>query len=408
MWHSGSVTRQPGVPDPPDRLYTAGDLFGGWEADRPASAGETFDFLSYAEARAQGLRTPLDREVAAARARHDTAVSWELYEALGGRRVVAIMGGHGMARNSPGYRLVAELAFALAGKDFLLLSGGGPGAMEATHLGARSVGSALGLAEALTMIGADELGAPPEAPPDDRLVFPFRTADELFEGSGGAIPAQVARLHAWQAPAFAVAAATAGDAGTSIGVPTWMYGNEPPTPLATSHAKYFDNSIREDGLLALATAGVVFAPGRAGTLQEIFQDAAQNAYRHKGQPGEDQCCQNPHDHPPPGRPRSDRCHSGRRSAAWRALYSVSSISPRAKRSCRIRSASWCEGRIGGITWSECVRRRTTTVTATTPPQNRTISTAIAIQPPIPQPPPSYPYMVRPPFIRKITRLTIAR
>jgi len=32
-------------------------------------------------------------------------------------------------------------------------------------------------------------------------------------------------------------------------------------------------------MLAVATAGIVFAPGGAGTIQEIFQDAAQNAYR---------------------------------------------------------------------------------------------------------------------------------
>ena len=67
--------------------------------------------------------------------------------------------------------------------------------------------------------------------------------------------------------------------GATIGIPTWLYGHEPPTPLATSHAKYLDNSIREDGLLAVATSGIVFVPGRAGTLQEVFQDAAQNYYR---------------------------------------------------------------------------------------------------------------------------------
>ena len=43
-------------------------------------------------------------------------------------------------------------------------------------------------------------------------------------------------------------------------------------------AKYFDNSIREDGLLAIAKGGVVYSPGSAGTMQEIFQDAAQNHY----------------------------------------------------------------------------------------------------------------------------------
>jgi predicted Rossmann-fold nucleotide-binding protein len=63
-----------------------------------------------------------------------------------------------------------------------------------------------------------------------------------------------------------------------MGIPTWLYGHEPPSPLATLHAKYFENSIREDGLLAVAKAGVVFAEGSAGTLQEVFQDAAQNHY----------------------------------------------------------------------------------------------------------------------------------
>ncbi|WP_421118464.1 hypothetical protein ACE2AJ_13870 [Aquihabitans daechungensis] len=52
-----------------------------------------------------------------------------------------------------------------------------------------------------------------------------------------------------------------------------------PTPFATSIAKYFSNPLREDGLLAIAVDGVVYAPGRAGTVQEIFQDAAQNVYR---------------------------------------------------------------------------------------------------------------------------------
>jgi two-component system alkaline phosphatase synthesis response regulator PhoP len=36
--------------------------------------------------------------------------------------------------------------------------------------------------------------------------------------------------------------------------------------------------VREDGLLSLAKGGVVFAPGPAGTIQEIFQDLTQNHY----------------------------------------------------------------------------------------------------------------------------------
>ena len=44
----------------------------------------------------------------------------------------------------------------------------------------------------------------------------------------------------------------------------------------------FSNSEREDGLLAVAKAGIVFVPGGPGTLQEVFQDAAQNAYETYG------------------------------------------------------------------------------------------------------------------------------
>ena len=65
----------------------------------------------------------------------------------------------------------------------------------------------------------------------------------------------------------------------SVGIPTWFYGHEPATPFATHITKYFDNSIREDMLLAIAKGGVIYAPGSAGTMQEVFQDAAQNHYR---------------------------------------------------------------------------------------------------------------------------------
>ena len=56
-----------------------------------------------------------------------------------------------------------------------------------------------------------------------------------------------------------------------------MTAGEPISQFASHIAKYFSNSIREAGMLAVATAGIVFAPGGAGTMQEIFQDGAQNA-----------------------------------------------------------------------------------------------------------------------------------
>ncbi|MEZ4986428.1 MAG: hypothetical protein R2795_15550 [Saprospiraceae bacterium] len=63
-----------------------------------------------------------------------------------------------------------------------------------------------------------------------------------------------------------------------MAIPTWFYGHEPSNLFASHIAKYFSNSIREDTLLAIALYGIIFAPGSAGTTQEIFMDAAQNHY----------------------------------------------------------------------------------------------------------------------------------
>jgi predicted Rossmann-fold nucleotide-binding protein len=64
----------------------------------------------------------------------------------------------------------------------------------------------------------------------------------------------------------------------NLGVATWVYRDEPISRFATHIATYFNNNVRENGLLSIATSGVVYAPGGAGTAQEIFTDAAQNSY----------------------------------------------------------------------------------------------------------------------------------
>jgi hypothetical protein len=63
-----------------------------------------------------------------------------------------------------------------------------------------------------------------------------------------------------------------------VGIPTWFYGHEPPNPACELHAKYFANSVREEGLLTVATGGIIYTPGSAGTVQEVFQDYCQNHY----------------------------------------------------------------------------------------------------------------------------------
>ena len=74
------------------------------------------------------------------------------------------------------------------------------------------------------------------------------------------------------------------EGGPSVGIPTWFYGHEPPNAFASHIAKYFANATREDGLLARSTAGVVFLPGAAGTVQEIFDNATPNYYESRGEP----------------------------------------------------------------------------------------------------------------------------
>ena len=49
--------------------------------------------------------------------------------------------------------------------------------------------------------------------------------------------------------------------GESLAIPSWVIAGEPISQFASHIAKYFSNSIREDGMLAVATAGIVFAPG---------------------------------------------------------------------------------------------------------------------------------------------------
>ena len=68
----------------------------------------------------------------------------------------------------------------------------------------------------------------------------------------------------------------------SLGVPTWLYGHEPATPFATHIAKFFDNSIREDTILNITRGGLIYTPGSAGTVQEIFQAAVPNHYKTYG------------------------------------------------------------------------------------------------------------------------------
>ena len=208
------------------------------------------------DARAYGWfqRTKADGDIFASMLRsvHDDAISDALDELLVGTRVVGVMGGHAMARGTDAYAGAARLGRSLTRTGLTVATGGGPGAMEAANLGAYAA-----------------------CHPDGML-------DEALELLAAA-PSFAPSISHWARAAFDVRARwPKGDA--SVGVPTWFYGHEPPNAFASHIAKYFANATREDGLLARSNAGVIFLPGAAGTVQEIFDNATPNYYESRGEP----------------------------------------------------------------------------------------------------------------------------
>lgn len=235
--------RLPHVPVDPYRseLYTPAELYAGLETSYAATA----DARAYAWS-----RTSDDLAADLARTLHDHAVDDALAEMVEGRRLVGVMGGHAHDRGTPDYVAAARLGRALAREGFTVATGGGPGAMEAANLGAYL------------------------APYDDSAL------DEALDLLATE-PGFTDSTTRWARAAFEVLRRWP-DGGLSLGIPTWFYGHEPPNALATRVAKYFKNAIREDVLLHLCDAGIVFLPGRAGTLQEVFQDACENYYAAPG------------------------------------------------------------------------------------------------------------------------------
>ena len=219
-------------------LYTAEELYG----------DNHYDARVYECYLQKGKQATTAKELLA-RSLHDYCIRKALEDFMDGRdplRTVGVMGGHGIKRTDAQYANVARIAKRLTENGFLMVTGGGPGAMEATHLGAWMAG---------------------------------RNDEELVRALGMLAASPDFHDSTWVETAMEVRTAYPQTADyDSLGVPTWLYGHEPATPFATQIAKFFDNSIREDFILTAAYGGIIFTPGSAGTLQEIFQEAVQNHY----------------------------------------------------------------------------------------------------------------------------------
>lgn len=231
----------------PTSLYTTGTLYEGYVRNKPETYEQCFDQQVYEHFIRKGKRCNESGELMA-RALHDQAITLDMYDFLSRydeKCIVGIMGGHGILRTSEEYKQVVFLSKILTELGSLMVSGGGPGAMEATHLGAWMAGF---------------------------------TVEETLEAIDMISVAPSFKDEGWLDTAFSVREKFLQSRYESLGIPTWLYGHEPANVFATQIAKYFTNSIREDEILTIAMGGIIYTPGSAGTMQEVFQDAVQNHY----------------------------------------------------------------------------------------------------------------------------------
>lgn len=232
-------------------LYSANSLYAGFDPRDEATLKNSFDYRVHQHYLETG---PVSKNVKETLSRylHDHSISNAIKDFLAPyheRQIVGIMGGHDLLRTDPFYRQIVYLSKRLTELGFIMVSGGGAGAMEATHLGAW-------LAQ--------------------------RTNDEVEDALQTLAASPSWQDEGWLTSAYRIRYRYPQTHFVSLGVPTWLYGHEPATPFATHIAKFFDNSIREDTILSITRGGLIYTPGSAGTIQEIFQAAVPNHYQTYG------------------------------------------------------------------------------------------------------------------------------
>lgn len=232
-----------------EQLYSPHDLLDLFDPDDPASIQRCYDYRVYQH---YLQKTPLTTDPMElwARTAHDTAICNAMNKVLVQYlpcKVVGIMGGHELLRTDPSYWKVMKAAKAITEKGGFVLTGGGPGAMEAAHLGAWLAGSS-----------EDDIL------PDVQHVLEQAPSykDPQWYPTAWQVIQKYPQTHGFQ----------------SLAIPTWLYGHEPTTLFATYCAKLFSNCIREDALIMFPYGGLVFMPGSAGTIEEVFLATERNHY----------------------------------------------------------------------------------------------------------------------------------
>lgn len=241
------------------KLYSVKELWTGYNVDM--SKNTSFDVKVFRYFKQESKYNPGLEELRAQRS-HDGGIEYAVDAFLGtdntsrplAKNPVMILGSHSKYRSDPWFARVARLTYDLAKAGFFITTGGGPGLMEAANLGAYMAKkyTKFDLNDALELLRAS-------------MEPPLNDGRKQYE-----MPDywEVAKRVVERFP----------DGGESLGVPTWFYGHEGANIFGSHIAKFFSNGLRESKMTSIGHYGSIFTPGGPGTSQEVFTDAAENAY----------------------------------------------------------------------------------------------------------------------------------
>lgn len=162
-------------------------------------------------------------------------------------QVIGVMGAASLPRGTKVYRETALMGKHLRENNYVIITGGGTGAMEASHLGVWFAGRTDNeLKQAI-----DELQNAPLASDPNYM----KLASEIKHKYPRILP------------------------GHDIGFSTFVFLDNPPNAFSHFSVVYFNDALREQALLRASTGAVIFVAGGAGTNFELHFALAQNAYQ---------------------------------------------------------------------------------------------------------------------------------